>query len=45
MDDLGYSGRGFKCRMGCNRLVFMLWVVENSAGIISLLGHYIHATN
>jgi hypothetical protein len=40
MDDFEWSGRGFKCRMGCNRLVVVLWAVENSADIISLLGHY-----
>jgi hypothetical protein len=40
MDDFGWSGREFKCRMGHNGLVFVLWAVENSADIISLFGHY-----
>jgi hypothetical protein len=44
IDDFGWSGRGFKGRMGCNGLVFVLWAVENSAGLISLQAN-IHATN
>jgi hypothetical protein len=40
MDDFWWSGRGFKCRMGCNRLVFVLWAVENSAGKMSRPDHY-----
>jgi hypothetical protein len=40
MDDFGWSGRELKCRMWCNRLVFVLWAVENLDGEMSRPGHY-----
>jgi hypothetical protein len=44
MDDLGWSGREFKCRMGCNRLVFVLrgWKIQQARCHDQAI---IHATN